>query len=96
MLDERNWETVQDLAEVYTAWGGYAYTQQDHGVNARPQFRRRFGQIVVAAKNQDTREHDIDFLPCLGKSRHRTPTPRPGVQVFLQPPYESHRTTGPR
>ena len=59
VLDERNWETVQDLAEVYTAWGGYAYTQQDHGVNARPQFRRRFGQIVVAAKNQDTREHDI-------------------------------------
>ncbi len=59
VLDERNWETVQDLAEVYTAWGGYAYTRQEHGVNARPQFRRRFGQIVVAAKNQDTREHDI-------------------------------------
>ena len=59
VIDERNWETVEDLAEVYTAWGGYAYTQQDHGVNARPQFRRRFSQIVVAAKNQDTREHDI-------------------------------------
>jgi len=59
VLDERNWETVQDLAEVYTAWGGYAYTQRDFGVSARPQFRRRFSQIVVAAKNQDTREHDI-------------------------------------
>ena len=58
-LDERNWETVQDLAEVYTAWGGYAYTRQDFGVPAREQFRRRFGQIVVAAKNQDNREHDI-------------------------------------
>ena len=58
-LDERNWETVQDLAEVYTAWGGYAYTQKDHGVHARDQFRQRFSQIVVAAKNQDTREHDI-------------------------------------
>ena len=58
-LDERNWETVEDLAEVYTAWGGYAYTRQDFGVSARPQFRRRFSQIVVAAKNQDTREHDI-------------------------------------
>ena len=58
-LDERNWETVNDLAEIYTAWGGYAYTQQDYGVNARPQFRRRFRQIAVAAKNQDTREHDI-------------------------------------
>ena len=59
VLDERNWETVQDLAEVYTAWGGYAYTQRDFGVSARPQFRRRFSQIVVAAKNQDNREHDI-------------------------------------
>jgi cobaltochelatase CobN len=58
-IDERNWETVQDLAEVYTAWGGYAYTRQDFGVHARDQFRRRFGQIVVAAKNQDNREHDI-------------------------------------
>jgi cobaltochelatase CobN len=58
-LDERNWETVEDLAEVYTAWGGYAYTQRDFGVSARPQFRQRFSQIVVAAKNQDTREHDI-------------------------------------
>ena len=59
MIEERNWETVHDLAEVYTAWGGYAYTQQEHGVNARPEFRRRFSQIVVAAKNQDNREHDI-------------------------------------
>ena len=58
-IDERNWENVQDLAEVYTAWGGYAYTRQDFGVQARDQFRRRFGQIVVAAKNQDNREHDI-------------------------------------
>ncbi len=58
-IDERNWETAQDLAEVYTAWGGYAYTRQDFGVHARDQFRRRFGQIVVAAKNQDNREHDI-------------------------------------
>jgi len=59
VLDERNWQTVQDLAEVYTAWGGYAYTQRDFGVNARPEFRRRFSQIVIAAKNQDNREHDV-------------------------------------
>ncbi|MQG34067.1 MAG: cobaltochelatase subunit CobN [SAR202 cluster bacterium] len=58
-IDERNWETVQDLAEVYTAWGGYAYSRQDFGVHARGEFRRRFSQIVVAAKNQDNREHDI-------------------------------------
>jgi cobaltochelatase CobN len=59
VLDERNWESVHDLAEVYTAWGGYAYTQQDFGVNARDEFRLRFSQIVIAAKNQDNREHDV-------------------------------------
>ena len=59
VLDERNWETVQDLAEVYTTWGGYAYTQQDFGVSARDEFRLRFSQIVIAAKNQDNREHDV-------------------------------------
>ncbi len=59
VIEERNWETVHDLAEVYAAWGGYAYTRQEHGVNARQEFRRRFSQIVVAAKNQDNREHDI-------------------------------------
>ncbi len=59
VIDERNWETVHDLAEVYTAWGGYAYSQQDFGVTARQEFRARFSQIVIAAKNQDNREHDV-------------------------------------
>lgn len=59
VLDERNWESVHDLAEVYTAWGGYAYSRQDFGVTARSEFRTRFGQIVIAAKNQDNREHDV-------------------------------------
>ena len=59
VIDERNWESVHDLAEVYTAWGGYAYSRQDFGVAARREFRARFGQIVIAAKNQDNREHDV-------------------------------------
>ena len=59
VIDERNWESVHDLAEVYTAWGGYAYSRQDFGVTARNEFRARFSQIVIAAKNQDNREHDV-------------------------------------
>ena len=39
VLDERNWETVHDLAEVYTSWGGYAYSRQDFGVTARNEFQ---------------------------------------------------------
>lgn len=59
LLDEQNWSSVQDLAEVYTAWGGFAYTQKSFGVEAKKQFSDRFSQIVIAAKNQDNREHDI-------------------------------------
>jgi cobaltochelatase CobN len=59
LLEARNWQTDQDLADVYTAWGGYAYTREVYGEAAPAEFHQRFAQIVVAAKNQDNREHDI-------------------------------------
>ncbi|MCC6177737.1 MAG: cobaltochelatase subunit CobN [Chloroflexi bacterium] len=59
LLDERNWTTDRDLANVYQAWGAFAYGRGVFGTNAPEEFRERFGSIVVAAKNQDNREHDI-------------------------------------
>jgi cobaltochelatase CobN len=59
LLDERNWRSDQDLAEVYMAWGGYAYTKTAYGSEASNEFKTRFAEIVVAVKNQDNREHDI-------------------------------------
>ncbi len=59
LLDERNWRGDQDLAEVYMAWGGYAYTKTAYGADASDEFKTRFAEIVVAVKNQDNREHDI-------------------------------------
>jgi cobaltochelatase CobN len=59
LLEARNWRTDRDLADVYTAWGGYAYTRQIYGEAAPIEFGQRFAQIAVAAKNQDNREHDI-------------------------------------
>ena len=58
-IDQGNWQTDEDLANVYTAWGSYAYTRRRHGVSAVKEFRRRFATIDVATKNQDNREHDI-------------------------------------
>ncbi len=58
-IDEGNWQSDEDLAMVYTAWGSYAYGRQQHGVSAVREFRRRFAAIDVATKNQDNREHDI-------------------------------------
>ena len=59
LLDARNWRSDQDLADVYTAWGGYAYTRDTYGADAAQEFSARFAEIAIAVKNQDNREHDI-------------------------------------
>jgi cobaltochelatase CobN len=59
LLDERNWRSDQDLAEVYMAWGGYAYTRETYGLEATDAFKTRFAAMTIAVKNQDNREHDI-------------------------------------
>jgi cobaltochelatase CobN len=59
LIDARNWRDDADLAEVYAVWGGFAYGRGLDGVNARPDMESAFRRIAVAAKNVDTREHDI-------------------------------------
>jgi cobaltochelatase CobN len=59
LIDARNWRDDRDLAEVYAVWGGYAYGRGLDGREARTDMETAFRRIAVAAKNQDTREHDI-------------------------------------
>ncbi|MFI6737036.1 cobaltochelatase subunit CobN [Nonomuraea sp. NPDC050451] len=59
LIDSRNWRDDADLAEVYAVWGGFAYGRDLDGVAARPQMEDAYRRIAVAAKNVDTREHDI-------------------------------------
>jgi len=59
LIDSRDWKTDADLAEVYAVWGGYAYGKDLPGVPARRDMERVYTRMRVAAKNQDTREHDI-------------------------------------
>jgi cobaltochelatase CobN len=59
LVDARNWRTDADLAEVYAVWGGYAYGRGLDGRAARADMETSFRRISVAAKNTDTREHDI-------------------------------------
>ncbi|MGH3615437.1 MAG: cobaltochelatase subunit CobN, partial [Pseudonocardia sp.] len=59
LIDARNWRSDADLAEVYAVWGGYAYGRGLDGREARADMERSYRRIAVAAKNQDTREHDI-------------------------------------
>ncbi|MFE6774890.1 cobaltochelatase subunit CobN [Streptomyces sp. NPDC057702] len=59
LIDSRDWRTDADLAEVYTVWGGYAYGRGLDGRPAREEMESAYKRIAVAAKNTDTREHDI-------------------------------------
>jgi cobaltochelatase CobN len=59
LIDSRNWRDDADLAEVYTAWGGFAYGRGLDGAAATDDMNRQYRRIAVAAKNIDTREHDI-------------------------------------
>ncbi|MFJ1599656.1 cobaltochelatase subunit CobN [Streptomyces sp. NPDC088261] len=59
LIDSRDWRTDADLAEVYTVWGGYAYGRELDGRPARGEMETAYKRIAVAAKNTDTREHDI-------------------------------------
>jgi len=64
LIDGRNWQTAEDLAEVYLTWGSYAYTGTEtpdggDGREERDAFRLRLAQAEVVAQNQDNREHDL-------------------------------------
>lgn len=59
LIDSRNWRDDADLAQVYTAWGGFAYGRGLDGREAVDDMNRQYRRIAVAAKNTDTREHDI-------------------------------------
>ncbi|WP_460696929.1 cobaltochelatase subunit CobN [Nocardia thraciensis] len=59
LIDSKSWRTDDDLAQVYTAWGGYAYGRDLDGAPAAEDMRTAYRRIAVAAKNTDTREHDI-------------------------------------
>ena len=58
-FEDKMTKLAAELAEVYAVWGGYAYGRGLDGVPARPDMENAYRRIDVAAKNIDTREHDI-------------------------------------
>ncbi|SEW39211.1 cobaltochelatase CobN subunit [Chitinophaga sp. YR573] len=59
MIDEKNWQTKEDLAKVYINWSGYAYGTDRIGESAHEVFEKRLSDIQIVMHNQDNREHDI-------------------------------------
>ena len=59
LVDARDWRGEADIAELYEAWGGYAYGRGLDGAPARHAMRDCFSRIEIAVKNVDSQEHDI-------------------------------------
>jgi cobaltochelatase CobN len=62
LIDERCWESRDDLAEAYLNWGGYAYghdKDSQDGKEAKASFQHRLGKLEAVVHNQDNREHDL-------------------------------------
>jgi cobaltochelatase CobN len=59
MIDEKLWQSRDDLADSYLEWGGYAYGGGAAGERARDQLETRLGSAEAVVQNQDNREHDL-------------------------------------
>ncbi|MBI2978723.1 MAG: cobaltochelatase subunit CobN, partial [Rhodospirillales bacterium] len=59
LIDEQGWETDDDLARAYVAWGGYAYGSGAEGEAQHGLFEARLAEVEAVVHNQDNREHDL-------------------------------------
>ncbi|MBB6460350.1 cobaltochelatase subunit CobN [Flammeovirga kamogawensis] len=60
LIDEKNWTTQEDLANVFINWGGYAYSgSKNEGKSAHESFKKRLSEVEIVIQNQDNREHDL-------------------------------------
>lgn len=59
LLEAKNWETIDDIAEVYVRWGGHAYGGKVKGKFLPQQFRKRMGSLDITIKNEDNHETNM-------------------------------------
>ncbi len=56
VLESKNWESIDDLAEIYTKWGGHSYSTDRQVGDDDRLFKRRLATMEVTIKNEDNRE----------------------------------------
>ena len=59
LIDEQGWDTQDDLARAYVAWGGFRYGAGADGEAAHGLFETRLRDVDAVVHNQDNREHDL-------------------------------------
>lgn len=58
-LEAKNWETIDDLAAIYTRWGAHAYGDGSEGAYLPERFQARMKEIDVTVQNVDHRESSM-------------------------------------
>ena len=59
LIESSKWETIEDLAQVYTVWGAYAYGRGWKGEKVEKEFIDRMSAQDVTVKNHNDREFDL-------------------------------------
>ena len=59
LLEAKNWETIDDIADVYVRWGAHAYGGKTRGKYLPKQFRKRMGVLDITIKNEDNHETNM-------------------------------------
>ena len=58
-IESSGWKTVQDLADIYIAWGSSGYGRGLYGESMKEEFIKRFSNVGVTVKNMPDREIDL-------------------------------------
>lgn len=59
LLESKNWDTIDDLADVYVRWGAHAYGGKTKGMFLPQMFRKRMGSLDITIKNDDNHETNM-------------------------------------
>ena len=59
LLEEKNWDSLDDLANVFIRWGGHAYGSRSNGSYKPELFRERLAHMEVTIKNEDNHETNM-------------------------------------
>ena len=59
VLDAKNWQTEEDLANVYVRWGGHVFGGGKRGVFHPELFKKRLASLDLTVKNEENHESNI-------------------------------------
>lgn len=59
LLEEKNWETLDDIAKVYVRWGAHVYGEGENGAYMPELFERRLSKVEATVMGVDNREINL-------------------------------------